>query len=524
MYTAEFRIRWIDASPDTYKRPILSINNQFPAPTFIVERGDTINITVINESQEPTAIHWHGLLQRNTLHMDGVPGVTQCSILPNQSYVYTFSTSNQSGTYWYHSHFSIQYGDGLRGALVIKDPNDPWKKYYNDEDILQLTDWYHTPLYILLKPYLNPGTMDPVPDTGLINGIGQFNCTLSNPCSYYRATIREGTTKRYCIINTSVYATITLTIDQHDMRVIEADGISLDGKKYVRSLRLNPGQRYSVLIIAKQNPASSYWIRAIIHSFVDDSGKYTAPIQPNVRAVLQYINEKNINVSIIIPSMDTFNNDENIIQKSLIDGQIMSDESGLSPINIAENRVPTSEKIKTFIFNSQFRGGRPGHFYFNNATFVHPINTSLLSSLLFDNFEQLTSSWIINIDSDEIIDVIINNIDYGSHPFHLHGHHAWLLASGQARDGYFNESTRINIVYNTINPVYRDTYTVNPFSYIVFRFKADNPGIWMMHCHNDWHLQLGMALVFVESPQKVKDYYFNHNSKSNIPSHCQHHY
>ncbi|CAF3645177.1 unnamed protein product [Rotaria sp. Silwood1] len=456
--------------------------------------------------------------------MDGVPGVTQCPILPNQSYLYTFSTSNQSGTYWYHSHFSIQYGDGLWGALIIKDPNDPWKKHYNDEEILQLTDWYHTSVYILLKPYLDPGTLDPVPDTGLINGIGQFNCTLTNPCSYYRATIREGTTKRFRIINTSVYAQITLAIDQHDMRVIEADGTNLDGKKYVTSLRLNPGQRYSVLITARQNSASSYWIRATIHSFVDDRGKYTAPIQPNIHAILQYNNEKNINVSFNIPSMDTFNNNENIIQKSLIDGRIMSDETELSPMNVIEYRVPTSAKIKTLIFDSQFRVERLGHFYFNDATFVHPTNTSLLSSLLFDNFKQINLSSILNIETDEIIDIIINNIDYGSHPIHLHGHHAWILASGQTKDGYFNESTRINIVYNTINPVYRDTYTVNPYSYIVFRFKADNPGIWMMHCHNDWHLQLGMALIFVESPQKVKDYYFNHYSKIDIPLYCQHHY
>jgi hypothetical protein len=46
--------------------------------------------------------------------------------------------------------------------------------------------------------------LDPVPDTGLINGIGQFNCTSNRTCSYYRASIRSGITKRFRIINTSV--------------------------------------------------------------------------------------------------------------------------------------------------------------------------------------------------------------------------------------------------------------------------------------------------------------------------------
>lgn len=38
------------------------------------------------------------------------------------------------GTYWYHSHFSNQYCDGLRGALVIRDPEDPHATLYDVDD------------------------------------------------------------------------------------------------------------------------------------------------------------------------------------------------------------------------------------------------------------------------------------------------------------------------------------------------------------------------------------------------------
>ena len=519
-YSAQFRVGWFDASPDTQKRAILSVNNQFPPPTIIVQRGDVINITVINDSQEPTAIHWHGLLQRDTMDMDGVPGVTQCAIPPNQSYVYTFSTADQAGTYWYHSHFAMQYGDGLKGALIIQDPNDRWKKFYTDEDVLQLSDWYHTAVHVLLGPYIDPGTSDPVPDTGLINGIGQFNCTGENPCSYYQATLQSNTTKRFRIINTSVYAKITLTIDQHTMRVIEADGVTLDGTRYVRSLRLNPGQRYSVLVMAKSDPAVSYWIRATIHSFADYTGAYTSPSQPNASAVLQYLPSSK---ALVLPSMDTFNNDATIIEQSFTDGEIYGDEQGLVPINTTENQVPTGPASKTFIFNGQFQGGgNQSGFYFNNVTFVHPTNTTLLATVLDGNATELYASIDTHVESGDIVDVIMNNIDYASHPFHLHGHHAWLLASGKASDGYFNQSTQQNIVFNTVNPLYRDTYTVNPFSYLVFRFKADNPGLWMMHCHNDWHLQIGMAMVFVESPQIVQDSFSKKRSQMRSSATCQH--
>ena len=523
VYSAEFRVRWFGNSSDPQRRPILSINDQFPPPTIIVQRGDIINITVINESQEPTAMHWHGLRQRGTLQMDGVPGVTQCSIMPNQSYLYTFATDEQSGTFWYHSHFAMQYGDGLKGALIIQDPNDPWKDSYTDEDILQLTDWYYTPVYILLGPYLDPGTADPVPDTGLINGIGQFNCTLNETCSYYRTSLQTNTTKRFRIINTSVYAKFTVTIDQHQMRVIEADGINLYGNKYVRSLRLNPGQRYSVLVTAQPAHAASYWIRATIHSFVDFSGNYTTPAQSNISAILQYTTDNTSNMSLILPSLDTFNNDATIIQQSFIDGESFADEIDLSSLDSKMNQVPIGSSVKTFIFNGQFQESNPNGFYFNNVTFIHPTNTTLLSLLLSSKSASSLSSSSSQIESDDIVDVIINNIDFASHPFHLHGHHVWLLAMGKAGDGYFNESTRTNIVYNTIDPIYRDTYTVNPFSYLVFRFQADNPGIWMMHCHNDWHLQIGMALVFVESPQKIKNYYRNHPLLGDTISICHAH-
>ncbi|CAF0817429.1 unnamed protein product [Adineta steineri] len=513
VYNAVFHIRWFNASPDTYERPVLTINDQIPAPTIIVNQGDLINITLVNELSEPTAIHWHGLLQRNSLHMDGVPGVTQCEILPGQSFIYTYSTENQSGTYWYHSHYTMQYGDGLKGILIIKDPNDPWKSFYQDEEILQITDWYHIPAYIHLKTYLYPGTLDPIPDTALINGIGQFDCDLNRQCSYYHASIRLGQTKRFRIINTSVYATITLTIDQHRMRLIEVDGISLNGKKYVRSLRLNPGQRYSVLITSTKNSNRNYWIRATMHPFIDYNNEYHSAIQPNARAILQYVDE---NLIMINSSNDYMV----IINRSITFGEIFSDEAQLIPMI---SNVPIGENVRKYFFESQHKGSKPGYFYLNNHTFVHPTNRSLLSLLLYDNLQKLSISTAMHVENDEIIDLIINNIDFAPHPFHLHGHHVWILAQGKRNDGYVNETTLDNIKYNLKNPVYRDTFTINPYSYVIVRFKADNPGIWMLHCHNDWHLQLGMATVIVESPTYIKEFYTKHNLINQIPIQCQHH-
>lgn len=510
-YTNQFRIHWINGSPDGFQRPILTINHKYPCPIIIVNQGDLINITVINESNEETSIHWHGLHQRNTLQMDGVPGVTQCSIQPNENYLYQYSTDKQVGTYWYHSHSTIQYGDGLKGILIIKDPNDPWKSFYEDEDVIELTDWYHQPAHIHLQSYLYPGTLDPIPDNILFNGIGQFNCSFNSTCSFSRLSIKEKTRKRFRIINTSVYARITICFDEHSMRLIEIDGIYLDGNTFTPTLRLSPGQRYSVIIEAKNNSLSNYWISATIHPFVDYNQQYNYSSQTTVLAILNY------NQSNGIPSIDLRHRNQMIINQSLLDGEIFSDQRDLSVMNLSEYSFPTKiNRTKIFLFNSQHQGEQPGHFYVNNQTFIHPINETFLSMILHENSSnEIPSSAVFHIEKDLFIDLMINNIDFAPHPFHLHGHHFWILKQGLTNEGYLNQSS----LYDVTNVLYRDTLTINAFSHAIIRFVTDNPGIWMMHCHNDWHLNLQMAWLFIESQQLIKEFYSN----DSIRSSCEHH-
>ena len=64
-----------------------------------------------------TSIHWHGVRMLHATNMDGVNGVTQCPIAPSDSFTYKFRVM-QYGSSWYHSHFSVQYADGLLGPLV----------------------------------------------------------------------------------------------------------------------------------------------------------------------------------------------------------------------------------------------------------------------------------------------------------------------------------------------------------------------------------------------------------------------
>ena len=92
---------------------------QYPGPWIQACWGDFINVKINNamDHLNGTSIHWHGIRQWFTMHMDGVNGVTQCPIAPGDSFNYTFRAT-QYGFSWYHSHYSIQYADGLQGPIV----------------------------------------------------------------------------------------------------------------------------------------------------------------------------------------------------------------------------------------------------------------------------------------------------------------------------------------------------------------------------------------------------------------------
>jgi iron transport multicopper oxidase len=85
------------------------------------------------------------------------------------------------------------------------------------------------------------------------------------------------------------------------------------------------------------------------------------------------------------------------------------------------------------------------------------------------------------LKKDEVVEIVMNNLDPGKHPFHLHGHNFQVIARSQDDEGEYAN----NVTFPKI-PMRRDTLLVRPNGYFVIRFKADNPGIWLFHCHIEW--------------------------------------
>ena len=120
----------------TSAQPITT-NGSLPAPLIRLKEGREAVLRVHNQLDEPTSIHWHGILL--PYQMDGVPGVSFAGIGPGETFEYRFPL-RQSGTYWYHSHSGLQEQLGHYGPLIV-DPAEPEPFEYDREYAVVLSDW-----------------------------------------------------------------------------------------------------------------------------------------------------------------------------------------------------------------------------------------------------------------------------------------------------------------------------------------------------------------------------------------------
>src|SRR6056297_3886003 len=115
----------------------IGINGTVPGPLIRLKEGQDVLLRVKNELDEPTSIHWHGILL--PFEMDGVPGVSFPGIAPGETFEYRYPV-RQSGTYWYHSHSGLQEQLGHYGPLVV-DPAEPDPFSYERDYAVVLSDW-----------------------------------------------------------------------------------------------------------------------------------------------------------------------------------------------------------------------------------------------------------------------------------------------------------------------------------------------------------------------------------------------
>ena len=215
------------------------------------------------------------------------------------------------------------------------------------------------------------------------------------------------------------------------------------------------------------------------------------------------------------------------------------DDTILVPTSFVPALIPTVSHALTVSFQLLSSGINRGHF--NDITFYPPVVPHLFTamtiqprSLASDPLVYGSHSGAITLKHMDVVEIIVINDDGNPHPFHLHGHVFQVIERSETpytpkSDGSsveYNHERILNatanspfppsILFNatsgtdkslpkyTNNPLRRDTVLVpGNGGYVILRFVADNPGVWLFHCHIEWHLQAGLGMVFIEAPEML---------------------
>lgn len=320
-------------------------------------------------------------------------------------------------------------------------------------------------------------------------------------------------------ITTRLVTNIILYILQgHNLTVVEADGHYVE-PFVIQNLYIYSGETYSVLVKADKDPNRNYWINT-----KTVSRNSTTPT-PNGLAIFNYYpNHPKRNPTTVPPPGPHWNDVASRVAQSVA-------------VKAHRNYIhapPEKSDRVIVMLNTQNRINGNVRWSVNNVSFTLP-HTPYLVSLIHqqllhtfeqspppDNYEKKDSerydiynvaknvnatysNSIYRLQFNTTIDIVLQNANTmtpnnsETHPWHLHGHDFWVLGYG---DGKFNVSSD-PAKYNLVNPIMKNTVAVHPYGWTALRFRADNPGVWLFHCHIESHFFMGMGVVFEEGIEKV---------------------
>lgn len=233
-----------------------------PGPQIRVNQGDLVKVQFENPHMFPHTIHWHGQFVPN-LH-DGVPGVTQDTVMPSTSFTYEFIASRE-GTLMYHCHVDTQHHVvmGLYGSFIVEPQNKKGEPHYDRDYTLVLshsnTEFQAAPEggggghdhgagggggYGTGNPGSQNGPLDLDYDLFMVNG-KSFPLTIQDPNTLIK--LKAGETVRIRLVNIG-FLSETMHLHGHDMEVTHKDGVLSPFPIRVDTLRIDPGERYDVIV------------------------------------------------------------------------------------------------------------------------------------------------------------------------------------------------------------------------------------------------------------------------------------
>ncbi|KAH9294916.1 hypothetical protein KI387_038504, partial [Taxus chinensis] len=336
----------------------------------------------------------------------------------------------------------------------------------------------------------------------------------------YRLSVALGETYLLRIINAALNQQLFFKIADHDLVVVAADA-SYTKPYSTNVVTIAPGQTTDILLIAVRTPGK-YYMAARAYS----SSSLVAFDETTTTAILEYDGASPSVAYPIFPDLPFYN--DTSVATSFKTGLRSLDSTEYPndvPLIIDEDLVSTIGIGLSPCPQGQTCGGLDGGRLtasMNNISFVMP-TVSILQAYYFgingifttdfpDNpptqFDYTAESipaslWspvsgtkvkVIEFNSNVQLVFQGTNIVAGEdHPMHLHGYDFYVV--GQGSGNYDPLLDPIN--FNLEDPPRRNTVVVPVNGWAAIRFKADNPGAWLLHCHLEVHLSWGLNTVFL---------------------------
>jgi FtsP/CotA-like multicopper oxidase with cupredoxin domain len=427
----------VELAPDRILSTI-GYNGSSPGPVLRMKEGKAITVDVLNHTDTPEFVHWHGFLIPS--EMDSVEEQGTPAVAPQGRRRFHF-TPAPSGSRWYHTH-AMAEADLHRGAFtgqfgfVYVDPasGDPGR--YDQEHFLALRDW---------EPYFSSTMEDDDDEDGRAGSqpekpavqntaapgleVSSMTYSINNKSlgAGEPLRVKQGDRVLFHLLNASAIENRRIAFSGHKFQVLAMDGNPVPTPRTVDALFLGAGERICALV-EMNNPG--IWILGATNNTIRNAG---------LGIVIEYANQRR-----------------------------------------------------------QALWTPPGPANWDYTQFGHPIGPRSQPDATIDMiFEKIPSgmgkfnAWLINgkpyphdrefvLQQGKRYRLVYHNRTDDAHPMHLHRHQVELVEiNGKPTSGLI-----------------KDTVVVPYFGRASVDFVADQPGLSLFHCHIQQHMDYGFKALF----------------------------
>lgn len=420
---------------------VFGIQQSNGVPGLTLRAGQSFQVRLENQADEPTIVHWHG--QTPPADQDGVVDTGLASlIVQGSSHAYDFLP--RAGTHWMHSHHGLQEQLLMAAPLIVHTETDIREDM--QEVVVLLHDFTFRPASQVLAELAPASAMArhgmamPAPQTGMamaghampMSGTADLNDvdydaylandrTLDDPLV---VRTERGGRVRLRLINGASSTAFWIDLGALDGTLIAVDG---DAVRPVtaRRLPITEAQRLDIMVRLPSG-GGSFPVLAQREGDRQRTGIILATPGATVAKLTGQAGEA-------VPALDL------TLERRL-----------MAATPLTQRRVDVVHRV---------------------------VLTGTMQPYVWSiNGRSWANHQPLQVRSGQRVALQFLNNTTMAHPMHLHGHHFQVVAI----DG------------NPIDGAMRDTVLVPPEGTVTVAFDADNPGRWLLHCHNLYHMATGM--------------------------------